>query len=82
MPAISVEYEYRVHDGTTALATFFAGSGGALLVASSVAGGTFDAEALEHTITAPAGGVVKAFCYAAGEQVSDGAPLVEFDLGA
>ena len=40
MPAISVEYEYRVHDGTTALATFFAGSGGALLVASSVAGGT------------------------------------------
>ena len=40
MPAISVEYEYRVHDGTTAITTFFAGSGGALLVASSVAGGT------------------------------------------
>jgi 3-methylcrotonyl-CoA carboxylase alpha subunit len=34
---------------------------------------------MEHTITAPAAGTVKAFCYAAGEQVSDGAALVEFE---
>ncbi len=34
---------------------------------------------MEHTITAPATGVVKAFCYAAGEQVDDGTALVEFE---
>ena len=38
-----------------------------------------EAMKMEHTITAPAAGVVKAFCYAAGEQVSDGAALVEFE---
>ena len=37
-----------------------------------------EAMKMEHTITAPAAGTVKAFCYAAGEQVSDGAALVEF----
>jgi 3-methylcrotonyl-CoA carboxylase alpha subunit len=37
-----------------------------------------EAMKMEHTITAPAAGIVKAFCYAAGEQVSDGAALVEF----
>ncbi|RIX48423.1 MAG: acetyl/propionyl/methylcrotonyl-CoA carboxylase subunit alpha [Rhodocyclales bacterium GT-UBC] len=38
-----------------------------------------EAMKMEHTITAPAAGTVKAFCYAAGEQVGDGAALVEFD---
>ncbi|MDZ4313299.1 MAG: acetyl/propionyl/methylcrotonyl-CoA carboxylase subunit alpha [Azonexus sp.] len=38
-----------------------------------------EAMKMEHTITAPGAGVVKAFCYAAGEQVSDGAALVEFE---
>ncbi|UCV08039.1 acetyl/propionyl/methylcrotonyl-CoA carboxylase subunit alpha [Dechloromonas denitrificans] len=38
-----------------------------------------EAMKMEHTITAPAAGTVKAFCYAAGEQVSDGAALVEFE---
>ncbi|MCB4360115.1 acetyl/propionyl/methylcrotonyl-CoA carboxylase subunit alpha [Quatrionicoccus australiensis] len=38
-----------------------------------------EAMKMEHTITAPATGTVKAFCYAAGEQVSDGAALVEFE---
>jgi 3-methylcrotonyl-CoA carboxylase alpha subunit len=38
-----------------------------------------EAMKMEHTITAPAAGVVKAFCYAAGEQVTDGAALVEFE---
>ena len=38
-----------------------------------------EAMKMEHTITAPAAGVVKAFCYAAGEQVADGAALVEFE---
>ena len=38
-----------------------------------------EAMKMEHTITAPAAGIVKAFCYAAGEQVSDGAALVEFE---
>ena len=38
-----------------------------------------EAMKMEHTITAPAAGTVKAFCYAAGEQVADGAALVEFD---
>jgi|GEM_PF-7032665 uncharacterized Zn finger protein len=37
------------------------------------------ARMMEHTITAPAAGTVKAFCYAAGEQVGDGAALVEFE---
>jgi 3-methylcrotonyl-CoA carboxylase alpha subunit len=39
-----------------------------------------EAMKMEHTITAPATGIVKAFCYAAGEQVSDGAALVEFEV--
>jgi 3-methylcrotonyl-CoA carboxylase alpha subunit len=38
-----------------------------------------EAMKMEHTITAPAAGIVKTFCYAAGEQVSDGAALVEFE---
>jgi len=38
-----------------------------------------EAMKMEHTITAPAAGSVKAFCYAAGEQVADGAALVEFE---
>ena len=38
-----------------------------------------EAMKMEHTITAPAAGVVKAFCYEPGEQVSDGAALVEFE---
>ena len=38
-----------------------------------------EAMKMEHTITAPAAGTVKAFCYAAGEQVGDGAELVEFE---
>ncbi|MCP5267783.1 MAG: acetyl/propionyl/methylcrotonyl-CoA carboxylase subunit alpha [Zoogloeaceae bacterium] len=37
-----------------------------------------EAMKMEHTITAPKDGVVKAFCYAAGDQVADGAELVEF----
>ncbi|MGE5770395.1 MAG: biotin/lipoyl-containing protein, partial [Betaproteobacteria bacterium] len=37
-----------------------------------------EAMKMEHTITAPAAGTVKAFCYAVGEQVADGAALVEF----
>ena len=39
-----------------------------------------EAMKMEHTITAPATGTLKAFCYAAGEQVSDGAALVEFEV--
>jgi 3-methylcrotonyl-CoA carboxylase alpha subunit len=38
-----------------------------------------EAMKMEHTITAPAAGIVKTFCYAAGEQVADGAALVEFE---
>ena len=38
-----------------------------------------EAMKMEHTITAPAAGILKAFCYAAGEQVADGAALVEFE---
>ncbi|UCV19110.1 acetyl/propionyl/methylcrotonyl-CoA carboxylase subunit alpha [Ferribacterium limneticum] len=38
-----------------------------------------EAMKMEHTITAPAAGTVKTFCYAAGEQVADGAELVEFE---
>jgi 3-methylcrotonyl-CoA carboxylase alpha subunit len=34
---------------------------------------------MEHTITAPRKGVVKAFRCAPGEQVGDGAELVELD---
>ncbi len=41
-----------------------------------------EAMKMEHTITAPAAGTVKIFCYAAGEQVGDGAALVEFNSEA
>jgi 3-methylcrotonyl-CoA carboxylase alpha subunit len=41
-----------------------------------------EAMKMEHTITAPAAGILKAFCYAAGEQVADGAELVEFEAAA
>jgi 3-methylcrotonyl-CoA carboxylase alpha subunit len=40
---------------------------------------TLEAMKMEHTITAPVAGTVKAFCYAADEQVADGATLVEFE---
>jgi 3-methylcrotonyl-CoA carboxylase alpha subunit len=38
-----------------------------------------EAMKMEHTITAPRKGVVKAFHCAPGEQVGDGAELVELD---
>jgi len=38
-----------------------------------------EAMKMEHTITAPAAGTVKAFCYTPGEQVGDSAALVEFE---
>ena len=38
-----------------------------------------EAMKMEHTITAPKDGTVKTFRYAAGDQVSDGAELVEFE---
>jgi 3-methylcrotonyl-CoA carboxylase alpha subunit len=37
-----------------------------------------EAMKMEHTLVAPAAGIVKAFCYAVGEQVTDGAELLEF----
>jgi 3-methylcrotonyl-CoA carboxylase alpha subunit len=38
-----------------------------------------EAMKMEHTIAAPAAGTIKAFRYAVGEQVSDGAELVDFE---
>jgi 3-methylcrotonyl-CoA carboxylase alpha subunit len=38
-----------------------------------------EAMKMEHTICAPAAGTVKSFRYAVGEQVADGAELVEFE---
>jgi len=40
-----------------------------------------EAMKMEHTICAPAAGTVKAFRYAVGEQVADGAELVDFEAG-
>jgi 3-methylcrotonyl-CoA carboxylase alpha subunit len=37
-----------------------------------------EAMKMEHTITAPKNGRVRAFRYAAGDQVADGAELVDF----
>jgi 3-methylcrotonyl-CoA carboxylase alpha subunit len=37
-----------------------------------------EAMKMEHTITAPSAGTVQAFRFAVGEQVGDGAELVEF----
>jgi 3-methylcrotonyl-CoA carboxylase alpha subunit len=34
---------------------------------------------MEHTIAAPAAGVVKAFRFGVGDQVADGAELLEFE---
>ena len=39
-----------------------------------------EAMKMEHTIAAPSAGVVKAFRFNVGEQVSDGAELVEFEV--
>jgi 3-methylcrotonyl-CoA carboxylase alpha subunit len=39
-----------------------------------------EAMKMEHTLVAPAAGTVKAFCYAVGEQVADGAELAEFEI--
>ena len=39
-----------------------------------------EAMKMEHTIAAPSAGVVKSFCFNVGDQVSDGAELVEFEL--
>jgi 3-methylcrotonyl-CoA carboxylase alpha subunit len=41
-----------------------------------------EAMKMEHTITAPASGRVSAFHFAVGEQVSEGAQLVEFEKSA
>jgi 3-methylcrotonyl-CoA carboxylase alpha subunit len=37
-----------------------------------------EAMKMEHTITAPAAGLVKGFRFGVGEQVNEGAELVEF----
>jgi len=38
-----------------------------------------EAMKMEHTISAPRAGTVKSYRYAAGDQVAEGAELVEFD---
>jgi 3-methylcrotonyl-CoA carboxylase alpha subunit len=38
-----------------------------------------EAMKMEHTISAPRAGTVKAFRYAAGDQVVEGAELVDFE---
>ena len=38
-----------------------------------------EAMKMEHTISAPRAGTVKAFRYAAGDQVAEGAALVDFE---
>jgi 3-methylcrotonyl-CoA carboxylase alpha subunit len=38
-----------------------------------------EAMKMEHTITAPSAGTVKAFRFAVGDQVGDGAELVDFE---
>ena len=40
---------------------------------------TLEAMKMEHTLTAPADGKVKSVRYAVGEQVPEGAELVEFE---
>jgi 3-methylcrotonyl-CoA carboxylase alpha subunit len=37
---------------------------------------------MEHTITAPSAGTLKAFKFAVGEQVTEGAELVDFQKKA
>ncbi|THF65088.1 acetyl/propionyl/methylcrotonyl-CoA carboxylase subunit alpha [Pseudothauera rhizosphaerae] len=41
-----------------------------------------EAMKMEHTITAPAAGTIKAFRFSVGDQVGDGAELVEFEPAA
>lgn len=41
-----------------------------------------EAMKMEHTITAPSAGTVKAFRFGVGDQVGDGAELVEFEVAA
>ena len=41
-----------------------------------------EAMKMEHTLTAPGAGTVKAFRYAVGEQVADGAELLDFEKAA
>mgnify|MGYP001076071814 CR=1 FL=1 len=39
-----------------------------------------EAMKMEHAIAAPAAGIVRSFRFAVGDQVSDGAELVEFEI--
>jgi 3-methylcrotonyl-CoA carboxylase alpha subunit len=41
-----------------------------------------EAMKMEHTIVAPAAGAVKTFHFAAGDQVAEGAELVDFEASA
>jgi 3-methylcrotonyl-CoA carboxylase alpha subunit len=38
-----------------------------------------EAMKMEHTISAPSDGLLKSFCFAVGDQVTDGAELLEFE---
>jgi len=38
-----------------------------------------EAMKMEHTLTAPTAGIVRAFRHAPGEQVTEGVALVDFD---
>jgi len=41
-----------------------------------------EAMKMEHTISAPSAGTVKVFHFAAGDQVTDGVDLVDFEVAA
>jgi 3-methylcrotonyl-CoA carboxylase alpha subunit len=41
-----------------------------------------EAMKMEHTITAPVAGIVKGFRYAAGDQVAEGAALLDFEAAS
>ena len=86
-PLVRIDPLHHAADGGAAEGGLLAPMPGKVVALLAPAGATvekgaplliLEAMKMEHTITAPAAGTVMAFRFAVGEQVTDGAELVEF----
>src|SRR5690606_8960762 len=90
-PLVRVDTLHTGGDGAEAEGGLRAPMPGKVIALLGTVGATVDkgtpllvmeAMKMEHTLTAPARGTVKSFRYAPGDQVADGAELVEFEVVA
>jgi 3-methylcrotonyl-CoA carboxylase alpha subunit len=86
----SVDPLYHAGEGGGAEGGLVAPMPGKVIALLATAGGKvekgaalliLEAMKMEHTITAPASGTLKRYLYGVGDQVVDGAELVEFEIG-